>query len=222
MTDLNPDDFKTFTELCKGLPGVKPRVLRRELKEALLNLEADGISFGEMFVSKEELREFFHPAMRGLYSVETVSPKGAQILVRLYQAGVLTKKPPQEISAEVLEYANSEAALRAKQRARIDAKNAFDAKVANPETIKEVDFSYSLLNAVFWKQGLKGHASMELDGIQVSKSVLAYHSNSGKSRDHRVVFSWIGRDGKEHRLEKSSVYEGNRRNDPERNWGLPE
>jgi len=219
MTDLDPNDFKSFRDVCKGLPGVKPRLLQNRLREALVR--GEGLTLGAEQVTHGELRELFVTAYRGLYEVYVVSPKGARILVRLYRAGVL-ETPPKEVSTELLKYLDSEDALRAKAQARRDRERAYREKVENPESITESEFTFSLLNEVFWKQGLKGDSSMVLDGITVTKSVTPYLSNSGKSRDFRVAFSWVGRDGKRHCAEKPSIYEGNRRNDEERNFGLPE
>lgn len=63
---------------------------------------------------------------------------------------------------------------------------------------------------------------LTVGGVDVRKEVQRYASNSGKSGDFSVTFTWKGADGESHRLEKPSHYEGNRRNDADRNWGLPE
>jgi len=219
MTDLDPSDFKSFRDVCKGLPGVKPRLLQNRLREAYY--QGEGLQLGTEQVSHEELRELFLTAYRGHYPVDVVSPKGAHTLVRLYRAGVL-ETPPKEVSAELLDYIESEDALRTKVQARQDRERAYREKIENPESINESEFTFSLLNEVFWRQGLTGDSSMVLDGITVTKSVTLYFSNSGKNRDFRVVFSWVGRDGKHHCAEKPSIYARNRRNDEERNFGLPE
>lgn len=223
MTDLDPNDLMSFTEVCKRLPGVKPRVLRQQVREA--SLLGKGLKLGTERLTKEEVEELQITAYRGRswapYEVDVVSPKGARALVRAYRAGALCKKP-QEVSPELLEYIESEEALRAKVRARQDAERAYREKITNPQSIKESEFTFSLLNDVFWAHGLKGNCSMVIDGITVTKSVLPFYSNSGKSRDFRVTFSWTGRDGERRTLSKESTYERNRRNDEKRNFGLPE
>ena len=68
----------------------------------------------------------------------------------------------------------------------------------------------------------RGYKTMILDGIEVEKSVFVYQSNSGKTHDSEVTFSWTDSKGEPHRLCKPSLYSENRRNDANRNWGLPE
>jgi len=63
---------------------------------------------------------------------------------------------------------------------------------------------------------------MLIGGIEVEKLVSVYKSNSGKSSDSNVTFTWRSFDGQYHCIEKESIYSNNRRNDAERNWGLPE
>ena len=51
----------------------------------------------------------------------------------------------------------------------------------NPDKIKKADFSYSLLDSVFYRKfgAFRGYKTMILDGIEVEKSVFVYQSNSG-------------------------------------------
>jgi hypothetical protein len=93
--------------------------------------------------------------------------------------------------------------------------------LANPETIVEAEFTWSLLNAVFFRHG-KDTREMVVGGRPVSKHLHPFRSNSGKSTDFNVTFTWKSTDGTARQLEKQSLYESNRRNDEDRNWGLPE
>lgn len=63
---------------------------------------------------------------------------------------------------------------------------------------------------------------MFLAGITVHKTVHAYKSNSGKSTGWLVRFSWTGSDGERRYSESVPPEADNRRNDPNRNWGLYE
>ena len=80
------------------------------------------------------------------------------------------------------------------------------------------------MNDVFYHKfgAFRGHKTIILDGIKVNKSVFVYQSNSGKTHDSEVIISWTDSKGEGHKLCKPSCYSENRRNDPDRNWGLPE
>lgn len=217
--ELDSADFKSFKAICDGLPGVGPRKTLWRLRE-LYDLGQDTM-IGSIKVTIEELGELFVPAVRGFYASERVSPAGARLLVRLYEAGELETEPS-AVSEEVRRYCNSEPELREKVRARERAKAEYEERLNQPERIKEEDFDYGLLNDLFWHHGLQGNSRMIVGGIEVQKTVTRYMSNSGKSRDFAVTFNWVGSDGKRRHATKPSMYENNRRNDPERNWGLPE
>lgn len=62
---------------------------------------------------------------------------------------------------------------------------------------------------------------MVIGGVEVSKTVRVRTSNFGKSRDSEVTFTYVDSDGETVVLEKESMYSGNRRNDANRNHGLP-
>ncbi len=82
-------------------------------------------------------------------------------------------------------------------------------------------FTFSLLNRIFWTKRGSRPASLEIAGVTVTKSLQRYSSNTGKSCDWKVTFSFIDAKGERHYLEKESHYSSNRRNDPGRDWGLP-
>lgn len=168
----------------------------------------------------------------GLFAGTTedlVTPDGAALLVRLYEAGIFE---PQRVRAgrtdptELRAYAVSASTLQ--QRAaharaeREAATRAYQERVRHPERLTDAEFTYKLLNDVFIaRHGLRGGTlMMEIGGLQVTKEVRTYTSNSGSSRDSSVTFSWTARDGTPRELHKPSTYAGNRRNDAERNWGL--
>lgn len=88
-------------------------------------------------------------------------------------------------------------------------------------SIKPDQFNYSLLNQIFWDRKIKD-GSLEIGGVTVTKHIRRVTSNSGKSADWTVVFSYVDAAGERHEFRKESRYSSNRRNDPDRNFGLYE
>ena len=91
------------------LPGVKPRVAKDRLYGGLLNAVLAQRSSFNLFpseVSVADCDEIFIPDRRG---IARVSPKGAEVLLRLYRAGALpmSGKVPSEDVVEVLAYVAS-------------------------------------------------------------------------------------------------------------------
>lgn len=84
---------------------------------------------------------------------------------------------------------------------------------------KKLNKGYSELNQIFWEAGIK-NGSMQVDGIEVTKTLTRYTSNSRKSYDWDVEFTWEDGDGKRRSAVKESRYKKNRSNDPDRNFGL--
>lgn len=128
---------------------------------------------------------------------------------------------------ELIVYADSEAALIDKtlaiKEAERKAKEEREERINNPETLSVKDFTYSLLNDIFFVHLGKctGQQEMNIGGIPVTKTVLPHRSNSGKSRDFEVTFYFTDECGERQTISKSSQYAGNRRNDADRNHGLP-
>ncbi len=79
--------------------------------------------------------------------------------------------------------------------------------------------TFTELNQIFWDADIK-NGSLVVDGIEVTKRLTRYTSNSRKRYDWRVTFSWVDSDGEPKSVTKESMYEKNRSNDPNRNWGL--
>lgn len=154
-----------------------------------------------------------------------VTPEGAALLLRLYDAGLFELKlshAGRGDPANLRAYAASRPALLALAIRNEEARRAHAVLVKHPERIAEADFTYELLNHVFIEHyGLRGGTTrMEIGGLLVTKEVFTYPSNSGKSHDSKVTFSWVSQDGTTREFHKPSLFAGNRRNDPERNWGL--
>jgi len=90
--------------------------------------------------------------------------------------------------------------------------------IDKPEMVLESEFNYSLLNAIFFEKvgAFVGSKELIIGNLLVTKFVSTpYLSNSGKSKDHEVVFNWLSESGKLNVIDKSSRYENNRRNQSE-------
>jgi hypothetical protein len=216
---LDPSDFRTFSQIIKGLPGVKPRVTQQLLRDAYLTFE--DFVLHDILVTNEELAELFVECVRGGFESQVVSPAGARLLVRLYDAGALGTKPG-PVAEDLRIYCDSEAVLRERALQRAKDRQAYEASLAYPERFTEEQFTFSLLNDLFWHHKRQGHSTLNVGGCEVTKSVLRFSSNSGRSGDFEVTFTWRSVDGTRKQLTRPSAYRGNRRNDPERNFGLPE
>ncbi len=93
-----------------------------------------------------------------------------------------------------------------------------DEGVGDLASLDPSSFSYDLLEAAFWEHHGPGDGTLLIGGIEVTKTVTPYRSNSGKSTSYKVTFTFeIG--GEARSMMKASRFEGNRRNDPNRSWG---
>lgn len=228
-------------QFLAALPNIKPRAAKEALKswhndlfnKMMANMEGDhtrmkvtagaGIKLGF-----RDMNEIFAPD--DLAPVQ-ITPYGAGIVLKLYQNGLLPmakKALPVEVPEAILKYAeSSEKVNEVRKRLRNEwaaEEIAYRQILSSPTDIKYSDFTYKLLNDIFiYHNGLGGNAiTMEIGGNKVTKTLHAFSSNSGKSQNWEVTFSWIDKDGIPRVLVKPSMYAGNRRNDADRNWGLPE
>jgi len=223
------DDFISFTEACAGLPNVQPRLARESLFEtwgrAVLQ-EAEAVRLGEIQMTSKELGELFHSVNGETKS--RVSPAGAHLLIRLYDSGQLPIKGSRgPVSSALLAYSQSEPQLR--ERARRRALEAAEQRqrdaqykesLAHPDRFEESQFTWKLLNDLFIAHSQMGQSvSMIIGSVEVTKGARLTFSNSGKSTDWSVSFTWKSKEGPLQTLTRDSIYEGNRRNDEDRNWG---
>ena len=169
-----------------------------------------------------------------------VTPEVAVKLIKLYQKGVLSTggKKPGRVQQWLVDYAatpmevimEKSRELWHSEHAAMDTAKAAAAVVAaersaslqNLAAFNERQFTYSLLNDLFFENVGKGAGELIIGGISVKKHLSRYASNSGKNHDFQVSFSWTTPDGTPELITKESVYRGNRHNDAGRNWGLPE
>lgn len=169
-----------------------------------------------------------------------VMPSGAAKLTELYRRGLLytSGKKPGQVQQWLIDYAaasESDVMNRSKalwirdfeaadqaEATRLALSQVERAQLRNLAAFQEPEFTYALLDAIFWENIGKGYGELVIGGIQVRKSVLTYTSNSGKSRSSEVEFTWVSPSGELKSLLKESRYAGNRRNDADRDWGLPD
>jgi len=220
------DDFLPLRDFLGRLPGVKPRLafdlLREAWLEAATELEPQQ-RISTIHADLDKLKACFTSNSR---QQDCVSPEGATWLLDAYKAGQLpmSLKRPKEIPEELLDYAAGKGTLLEKAREERLARQAREAQqrewIEDPSKIPEAEFSYWLLNQVFFRHRGAGDAQMIVGGVLVEKTVHPYRSNSGKSVDFEVTYSWRATDGTPKVLRKPSTFEGNRRNDAARNWGL--
>lgn len=226
--------YMTLIEALKCLPGVMPNKSKELIANALEmnfipgSLEIADFCYrvGETELLQEEYEEI-HIELESFYGTTIkTSPQGAKVLMKLYRNGDLVMHKGKCITEapELQAYIDKESYFR-EEADRIRREDEYRKYlIKNPDEIKESDFSYSLLNDVFYHKfgAFRGHKTIILDGIKVNKSVFVYQSNSGKTHDSEVIISWTDSKGEGHKLCKPSFYSENRRNDPDRNWGLPE
>ena len=231
-----------YQAACKMLPNVKPRVVSSILNSLLdsimgqvdiLNMTADTpeptIEYCGITLSSSDIHSIRDTPDFG--RIKT-TPQGARILISLYQAGGLfserdKKAKVEAVHDELIAYSESEAALidetLAIKEAERKVKEEREERIKNPQNLSVTDFTYSLLNDIFFAHLGKctGQQEMNIGGIPVTKTVLPHRSNSGKSHDFEVVFTFTDENGESQRIIKNSMYAGNRRNDADRNHGLP-
>lgn len=224
---ISPRYFISLDKALKLLPGVKPRKASAMIKEAFhqlaWNSHVNGSSeTADIGGSRLNLAEIEHLVIDD-NAVTKVSPAGAALLINLYRAGSFPMERKSSLPAETPDlkaYADSESELQAKQAAA-DAEEARQKHlVDNPSEIAPSEFTYGLLNDVFFRHRGAGSHSMAIGGVEVLKSVVTRSSNSGKTRDSDVSFTWTDAEGQKREISKQSRFADNRSNDPDRNWGL--
>lgn len=246
LKGVSSNDLMPLDEALECLPDVSVTPARRfihremhalfeELSAAIIgrqdkNLDGLHKKFApDVILTMASFEDLFLKIDRNAY----VTLNGARLLLRMHGAEVLPRsrtRRPGDID-RITQYASLDEAVIAEkvQAAKDEQVRAVEADRAarleildNPDAIPESDFCYSLLDDVFVRHKGRGIGTkvMSIGGIQVSKTVIPFHSNSRKSRDYGVRFTWTDSSGAERVIENPSRFEGNRGNDPDRNWGM--
>ena len=221
-------DLMPVTVFFALLPGVKPRVAKQLVESAFNEAIVCGVDHFQIGTVQFLVDAANTWWVRTVEDTACLTPAGANAMVTLYLAGQLpmSTKTAGGVPDSVTAYCDSQAELEQRYATRQAAKEAerlaFESLVANPESVTEADFTYALLDAIFWRHHGPGSGRLGIGAVVVQKSVLMFASNSGKSRDSDVEFTWVSAEHGLRSLKKSSSYAGNRRNDESRNFGLPE
>lgn len=199
----------TLNDFLGLLPDIKP------LKTRQLILDGDLLDAGQRRDIRDRNRSVVDLVME-------VGPDAATAIVAAYKAGQLPMKTAKTRPSAVPE-ADAYLDKAPEHRRQIAERERLQQAIKDPSLLTEADLdNYRLLDSLFFAIKGPGSGTLELAGITVTKRITDYSSNSGKSRGWRVWFSWTGSDGRQHALEKVPPEAHNRRNDPERNWGLHE
>ncbi len=198
----------SLTDFIAYLPGVKPKLARTAILEGVL-------------LSKEERGSIIYRDAYFADDVRLVGPDSAAAILTAYQAGKLPMKKGAGVAeaAQATDYVNDEVV-----KEQFRERRRMDACLKDISLVKERDFTDNrLLDRIFFAHAPKGSGTLTLDGIDVTKEVHGYRTNSRKNTGYEVTFSWTGSDGQQRSCGTGKPRESsNRANDPERNWGLHE
>ena len=199
-------DLKNFLA-C--LPGIKPLVTRRMILDGQILSPAQ----------KADLHG------RDAYFLDTVlmvGPVAAEAILKAYKAGRLPMIRARQRPSEAPR-ADAYVAEADRWIAELAEWDRRKRAIEDISLLRPTDlFDYRLLDEIFVRQIGLGRGTLILAGIEVTKSLLEFASNSGKSADWQVSFSWREAEGNSQTITKESRYSSNRRNDAERDWGLPD
>ena len=213
--------YKHWTEVINLIPEVKPRKAKWALQDYCISNKIKPCEIYAGF-SDWNLR---------------MKPRGAEILLHLFEQGLIdqkTKNASQDVS-ELKEYSKvsekeidkEEQEINFEKQKRIER---FQYVLKNPDEIKESEMTYSFLNEYSWAKFGKGSHECQMREYTFCKdfTIVSIKSNSGKTKDSRTmvwinIYNW---DGSLYKVVKNSAAiaglpSPNRRNDPNRNWGLP-
>ncbi|OYX76706.1 MAG: hypothetical protein B7Y82_09825 [Sphingomonadales bacterium 32-65-25] len=200
--------MRSLTDFLASLPGIMPIKTRRLVLEG-------GV------LSKAERADIYSRERGWLDLVLEVGPDAAAAILLAYKDGRLPMKrgnTPTDAPAAEAYLTEGD-----KLRKQIAERRRREQAVKDPSLILESDLvDHRLIDSVFIANVGTGSGSMMLAGITVHKEVVGYKSNSGKSTGWRVRFDWTGSDGQSRHSETTPPEADNRRNDPDRNWGLHE
>ncbi len=201
--------MRSLTEFLKSLPGVMP-------------IKAADAIYYDHVLSDEARRDIYARSSSYLDNVRLVGPDAAAALLAAYRDGRL----PMKRGAKVQEAPEAEAYVveAEKWRAENAERRRREECLKNIALVRERDFAdHRFMDGVFFAHLGKGGGMLTIAGIEVTKSLRGFSSNSRKTTGWQVTFSWTGSDG----VRRSSGSElppeaYNRGNDEERNWGLHE
>ena len=171
-TEINEKFLIKLSEAL-SLLGIKPRLAgdwaSSRLLEESIESEIDGL-----------IRE-------NLNGTQLLTPRGAGVLMKLWAQGdfeEFQKKSNRTDIEKLIAYKNSERELlrttKEDKEKRIKEEEEYERLISSPEDINPRDFNYKLLSDIFWKHIGEGTGSLRIGGVEVTKRIARYVSNSGK------------------------------------------
>ena len=226
---IDRDLVMPLSKFVALLPGAKARDFKDDLETASFNAiyadpNASSFEYQGIVVTFEQYGEF---VVLNDNDTSCLTPAGAAWVLELYAKRLIPMRrrsagtPPEEAIAYSRSHDDLVRQTEQRRAQRRAAAEAYAAKLANPGAIPESEFTYALLNDLSFRARREGGpCEFDAGGLRITKHVTTLQSNSGKSKDSSVSFQWRS-NGELHTISKESRYAGNRRNDAERDWGLP-
>ena len=205
---VSPQDYLPFSQICRGLPSLRPRIAQATLRDLHEGPDPE-IVIGHLRLPRADLAELFVPIVRDGFNAVAVSPRGAELLVRLYVAGVLDTggKVPGTPAPELCAYVRGEGPWLAPARLRADTRAAYEARLADPLQLHEREFTARLLDDVFRRHRGRGEGTLVVGGLQVTRSVWKQVAADGRML-FGLQFRWVGEGGEIRELEVTSRHAG--------------
>lgn len=203
-----PQDYLPFSQICRGLPSLRPRITQAILRD-LHESADDEILIGHLRIPRAELAELFVPIVRDGFNAVAVSPRGADLLIRLYVAGVLDTggKVPGTPAPELCAYVRGQGPWLEPARTRADTRAAYEARIADLVRLHEREFTARLLDDVFRRHRGRGEGTLVVGGLQVTRSLSKQVVADG-SMLFGLQFRWIGEGGEIRELAVTSRHAG--------------
>lgn len=234
-----PETLLLLSDALECLNGIKPKLARQLLVECEASSHSTQYSeksgfkilprktliVGAVTLTPAELSEMVYEDAYQWRKL-AVSPLGAKALLRLYEHDQLPLKPKsvKRVAEPLLAYASHTESLQDIIENRAARAKALDderiARLSRPLTdISETELQFTFLHDLFLFHQVS-NGSLTLGDIEVTKSLSMTRSNSRKSHDWNERFSWISSEGILCSVQSDSIYNSNRSNDADRNWGL--
>lgn len=245
MKSILPQTFMLQQDVIKLIPDVKPRntirlldqlLYAKVMEELLLNhADSSAIDALNFDLLKSEVEWSRASYWEGGSERTVLTTVGANLLIRLFKAGHIeqTKKTSSKDISKLEAYADSLQDLKIKSdqievrlkhnvendlRRSEECKNRINHLLEHPEDALTQELEYGFLKKYAYAIG-PGSKSFEFAGAKVFKIVTRLKTNSGKNTHNYVSIYWITPNGVRHGDQDNEPYL-NRRNDPNRNWGL--
>ena len=245
MRAILPQIFMLQKDVIRLIPNVKPRntahlldelLYAEAMKDLLVNhpgsSDMDTLDFNLLEGEAEWSRLSYWEAGSESIVLTTI---GAKLLIRLFKSGHIeqSKKSPSKDISKLELYADSIQELKLKSD-QIKLKLEHDREndlclsekqktrirhlLKHPEDALNEELNYDFLNEYAYAIG-PGSRSFEFAEAKVFKIVRRLKTNSGKNSSNYISIHWITSDGVRHGDLDNRPYL-NRRNDPNRNFGL--